>query len=155
MFEAERRGLCWFACSVANADINNRTLFAYIMLHRVAYYFGSLPDPNPTSSPVTNNTMTAFHPFPRLPQEIRDLIWEEAAKFRTEEPGVHFFTIFNSRIEKESPPSHSTSSRDPADHVSPRRGVKTEKDFRGQRGMRPCIWIVDFGRHAVIRGLRS
>lgn len=46
--------------------------------------------------------MTTFHPFPRLPQEIRDLIWGKAAKFRTEKPGVHFFTIFNSRNEEES-----------------------------------------------------
>lgn len=102
MFEVERRGLCrWFACSAANADINNRTLFACIILHKVVYYFGSLPDPTPTSSPVTN-TMTTFHPFPRLPQEIRDLIWEKAANFRTEKRGVHFFTVFNSRNEEES-----------------------------------------------------
>ncbi|KAI8691986.1 hypothetical protein LRP88_09249 [Fusarium phalaenopsidis] len=46
--------------------------------------------------------MTTFHPFPRLPQEIRDLIWEKAAKFRTEKRGVHFFTVFNSRNEEES-----------------------------------------------------
>ncbi|KAJ4197180.1 hypothetical protein NW767_009072 [Fusarium falciforme] len=46
--------------------------------------------------------MTTFHPFPRLPQEIRDLIWEEAAKFRTEERMVHFFTVFNSRNGEES-----------------------------------------------------
>ncbi|RSL47428.1 hypothetical protein CEP54_013406 [Fusarium duplospermum] len=47
-------------------------------------------------------TMTTFHPFPRLPREIRDLIWEKAANFRTEKRDVHFFTVFNGRNEEES-----------------------------------------------------
>ncbi|EEU48998.1 uncharacterized protein NECHADRAFT_75723 [Fusarium vanettenii 77-13-4] len=46
--------------------------------------------------------MTIFHPFPRLPQEIRDLIWEKAARVQAEKSGVHFFTIFNSTNKQES-----------------------------------------------------
>ncbi|RSL46334.1 hypothetical protein CEP53_010382 [Fusarium sp. AF-6] len=47
--------------------------------------------------------MTTFHPFPRLPQEVRDLIWEKAAKIRTEKGDVaHFFTVFNGGKEEES-----------------------------------------------------
>ncbi|KAJ4313843.1 hypothetical protein N0V84_009198 [Fusarium piperis] len=45
---------------------------------------------------------TTFHPFPRLPQEIRDAIWAKAANFRTEKREVHFFTVFNSRNREES-----------------------------------------------------
>ncbi|RSM04386.1 hypothetical protein CDV31_010088 [Fusarium ambrosium] len=47
--------------------------------------------------------MTTFYPFPRLPQEIRDLIWGKAAKIRTEKRDVvHFFTVFNGGKEEES-----------------------------------------------------
>ncbi|KAM0425620.1 hypothetical protein ACHAPT_009152 [Fusarium lateritium] len=46
---------------------------------------------------------TTFHLFPRLPQEIQDLIWKEAAEIvRLKEREVHFFTIFNSRNRAES-----------------------------------------------------
>ncbi|KAI9709711.1 MAG: hypothetical protein M1820_003113 [Bogoriella megaspora] len=34
-----------------------------------------------------------FHPFPRLPKELRDIIW--ALSIRPERPGAHFFTLFN------------------------------------------------------------
>ncbi|KAK6072153.1 hypothetical protein SCUP515_07485 [Seiridium cupressi] len=37
--------------------------------------------------------MGTFHPFPRLPLELREQIWAEA--IRPRQPGAHFFTIYN------------------------------------------------------------
>lgn len=34
-----------------------------------------------------------FHPFPRLPKELRDMIWDFA--IRPARPSVHFFSIYN------------------------------------------------------------
>ncbi|KAF5009657.1 hypothetical protein FDECE_4141 [Fusarium decemcellulare] len=46
--------------------------------------------------------MAAFHPFPRLPKELQDIIWDKAACVRTDSREVHFFTVFNSVYKHES-----------------------------------------------------
>ncbi|KAI0476360.1 hypothetical protein GGR56DRAFT_693747 [Xylariaceae sp. FL0804] len=43
-----------------------------------------------------------FHPFPRLPQELRDMIWEMAT--RDTRPGVHFFSLPPGGLEPERSP---------------------------------------------------
>jgi hypothetical protein len=42
-----------------------------------------------------------FHPFPRLPKELRDAIWAFAIRPNPERPGAHFFTVFDSSNEDE------------------------------------------------------
>ncbi|KAI1142543.1 hypothetical protein F5Y05DRAFT_422624 [Hypoxylon sp. FL0543] len=42
-----------------------------------------------------------FHPFPRLPQELRDMVWKLA--LRSDRPGAHFFRIYSRSDEKRLP----------------------------------------------------
>jgi hypothetical protein len=37
--------------------------------------------------------LRSFHPFPRLPKELRDMIW--ALAIRPKQPSAHWFTVFD------------------------------------------------------------
>lgn len=59
--------------------------------------------------------MAQFHPFPNLPKELRDSIWDMA--IRSDDPGVHFFTIYD-------------ACNDPPSVVNPSKRVHvTEEPF--------------------------
>lgn len=89
--------------------------------------------------------MTTFHPFPRLPQEIRDLIWSKAANFRTEKQNVHFFTVFNGRNEEESTALAEYKLKGPSRGsclAAPRR--KDEQGFSWTDGNK-SMYLLDCG----------
>ncbi|KAG8158330.1 hypothetical protein KVR01_012091 [Diaporthe batatas] len=44
--------------------------------------------------------MAQFHPFPGLPKELRDQIWDMV--IRDDNPGVHYFTIYSTNKDPES-----------------------------------------------------
>ncbi|KAK0657210.1 hypothetical protein B0T16DRAFT_452692 [Cercophora newfieldiana] len=57
---------------------------------------------NLAAAPLTCSTKMApktFHPFPWLPPELRDMIWDFA--IRPDRPGVHFFTILDDWVESD------------------------------------------------------
>ncbi|KAK6218990.1 hypothetical protein QIS74_06199 [Colletotrichum tabaci] len=49
--------------------------------------------------------VTTFHPFPQLPGELRDLIWDHAVR-PVDLRGVHYFSFYNTREVPEKIKSH-------------------------------------------------
>jgi hypothetical protein len=89
-----------------------------------------------------------FHPFPRLPKELRDMIW--ALAIRPELPSAHFFTVFNSSYAAEWSALAQYSMRDwhtarcslaaPRSHPSD----DAQQQFSWARGNRSA-YLIDSG----------
>jgi len=50
-----------------------------------------------------------FHLFPRLPLKLREMIWKNA--IRSNQPGVHVFTIYDHVVEVDTESLHSEITR--------------------------------------------
>ncbi len=90
-----------------------------------------------------------FHPFPRLPKELRDAIW--ALAIRPEQPSAHFFTVFDSSNDAEWSALSRVSIRHPlqarcgpATPESHATDESQERQFSWSQGNRSA-YLIDSG----------
>ncbi|KAI8719856.1 2EXR domain-containing protein [Fusarium sp. LHS14.1] len=99
--------------------------------------------------------MTIFHPFPRLPQEIRDLIWTNATRVQADKSGIHFFTIFNSTNKEESAAvAQQNKLKGPSRSCLAAPRCKNGQGFSWTEG-NPSMYLLDRGLWTACRDSRA
>ncbi|OTB04944.1 hypothetical protein M426DRAFT_261296 [Hypoxylon sp. CI-4A] len=91
---------------------------------------------------------STFHEFPRLPKELRDMIWDEA--IRPDLPAAHFFTPFDNythipkNIKKYAVAGHGYRKRNPCSLAAPRCS-KENPDRFSWIDNNPSMYMEDSG----------